>query len=148
MLIEPQRIDARPPVNMIGRLVMVRMHAGLVRATPLTFNVSWRIRTSFWPELPRQTPSTSSCMAEGDGYCRHWANNNPRRNQLMRKLIIAAAILSATSLSALAQNNQGGNNNNQGGNVRGAPGPVLGAGLPVLAIGYGVYWLVNRRRRS
>jgi hypothetical protein len=29
MLIEQQRIDARPPVNMIGRLVVVRMHAGL-----------------------------------------------------------------------------------------------------------------------
>ena len=30
----------------------------------------------------------------------------------------------------------------------GAPGPILGAGLPLLGaggIGYGVYWLVNRR---
>jgi len=33
-----------------------------------------------------------------------------------------------------------------GGSVRGAPGPVAGAGLPVLAVGYGVYWLVRRRR--
>jgi hypothetical protein len=34
--------------------------------------------------------------------------------------------------------------------VRGAPGPIIGAGLPILAaggIGYGVYWLVKRRRR-
>ena len=31
--------------------------------------------------------------------------------------------------------------------VHGAPGPIAGAGLPVLAIGYGVYWLVKRRRK-
>ena len=32
--------------------------------------------------------------------------------------------------------------------VRGAPGPIAGAGLPVLAVGYGVYWLIRRRRKS
>jgi hypothetical protein len=26
-------------------------------------------------------------------------------------------------------------------------GPIVGAGLPFLAIGYGVYWLVKRRRK-
>jgi len=31
---------------------------------------------------------------------------------------------------------------------RPAPGPIVGAGLPVLAVGYGVYWLVTRRRRK
>jgi hypothetical protein len=31
--------------------------------------------------------------------------------------------------------------------ARGVPGPIAGAGLPVLAVGYGVYWLVRRRRR-
>jgi hypothetical protein len=35
-----------------------------------------------------------------------------------------------------------------GGAVHGAPGPIAGAGLPVLALGYGVYWLVRRRRKS
>jgi hypothetical protein len=30
----------------------------------------------------------------------------------------------------------------------GAPGPVAGASLPVLAVGFGVYWLVRRRRKS
>ena len=28
------------------------------------------------------------------------------------------------------------------------PGPILGAGLPFFAAGYGVYWLVRRRRQS
>ncbi len=32
--------------------------------------------------------------------------------------------------------------------ARGAPGPIVGAGLPVLAIGFGVYWLVKRRRKA
>ena len=41
---------------------------------------------------------------------------------------------------------QGHGNWNIGG-YHGAPGPVLGAGLPVLAVGYGVYWLVRRRRK-
>lgn len=37
-----------------------------------------------------------------------------------------------------------------GGGYSGAPGPIVGAGLPLLAIGgvgYGVYWLVKRRRK-
>ena len=29
----------------------------------------------------------------------------------------------------------------------GAPGPIAGAGLPILAVGYGVYWLIRRRRK-
>jgi hypothetical protein len=32
--------------------------------------------------------------------------------------------------------------------ARGAPGPIVGAGLPVLAVGFGVYWLIKRRRRK
>jgi hypothetical protein len=70
----------------------------------------------------------------------------------MKQFIIAAAILSATSMSAWAQNNQGQNNNyHGGGNYHGAPGPLMGAGLPGLVVGgvgFGVYWLVRRRRRK
>jgi hypothetical protein len=32
--------------------------------------------------------------------------------------------------------------------TRGAPGPIAGAGLPILGIGYGVYWLIKRRRKA
>jgi len=35
-----------------------------------------------------------------------------------------------------------------GGHISGVPGPIVGAGLPIFAAGYGVYWLVRRRRRS
>ncbi len=76
----------------------------------------------------------------------------------MRQFITAAAMLAAAMLStslALADpgNGNGGVGNGRGnGNEKheyhGAPGPVIGAGLPVLAIGYGVYWLVKRRRRA
>ena len=51
---------------------------------------------------------------------------------------------------ALACNGNGNCENAPGHNkynVSGAPGPVAGAGLPMLAIGYGVYWLVKRRRK-
>ena len=33
------------------------------------------------------------------------------------------------------------------GTYSGAPGPIAGAGLPFAAIGYGVFWLVKRRRK-
>ena len=53
---------------------------------------------------------------------------------------------------ALSPNNwiyQGGSPGNwKDGGYHGAPGPIVGAGLPVLAIGYGVYWLVRRRKRG
>jgi hypothetical protein len=64
--------------------------------------------------------------------------------------VAGAAVFGIPNL-AKAGNNQGGNNqdgNSQGGYIRGAPGPVAGAGLPVLAVGYGVYWLIKRRRKA
>jgi hypothetical protein len=69
---------------------------------------------------------------------------------------IASGVVAAAALivfsgtpgpSALACNGNG-NCANAPGHVRGAPGPIAGASLPVAAIGYGVYWLVKRRRRK
>ena len=34
------------------------------------------------------------------------------------------------------------------GGAHAAPGPIAGAGLPFIAVGYGVYWLIKRKRRS
>ena len=34
------------------------------------------------------------------------------------------------------------------GTYSGAPGPIAGVGLPFLAAGYGVYWLIKRRRKA
>jgi hypothetical protein len=72
------------------------------------------------------------------------------------KLALCAALmivaLPALSIGALAKDNdhdRGDRDHDRGdrGNVHGAPGPIAGAGLPILAVGYGVYWLVRRRRK-
>ena len=68
---------------------------------------------------------------------------------------IASGILSAAALAlALTVSpptaqacNGGGSCENAPGHTKGAPGPIAGSGLPILAIGYGVYWLVKRRRK-
>jgi hypothetical protein len=65
---------------------------------------------------------------------------------------LGGAVVFSTPNLANAGNGQDGNSQGQNGgnnnNVRGAPGPIAGAGLPVLAVGYGVYWLIKRRRRK
>jgi len=72
---------------------------------------------------------------------------------------IASGALAATTLavammmsasSAMACNGRGNCSDAPGQtkHVRGAPGPIAGAGLPVLAVGYGIYWLVRRRRNA
>jgi len=63
---------------------------------------------------------------------------------------VFALTLAMTSPPASACNGNGNCENapghNKPGHVSGAPGPIAGAGLPILAIGYGVYWLVRRRK--
>jgi hypothetical protein len=58
-----------------------------------------------------------------------------------------AFVLMIVTPPALACNGNG-NCENAPGQLRGSPGPIAGAGLPILAIGYGVYWLVKRRRKA
>lgn len=69
----------------------------------------------------------------------------------MKKLLLSSVLLAALCSPALCQDNQGPNGNyqgwNGGGGHHGVPGPILGAGLPVIAVGYGVYWLICRRRK-
>jgi len=66
--------------------------------------------------------------------------------------MIATAILSAASMSAFAQTATIDTSIvSAARRVHHAPAPVLGAGLPALAaggIGYGIFWLVRRRRRA
>jgi hypothetical protein len=62
----------------------------------------------------------------------------------MRLPVIVIATCLGLSQPALAQNGQG--QNGQG--YREASTSSMGAGLPVLAVGYGVYWLIKRRRKS
>jgi hypothetical protein len=57
--------------------------------------------------------------------------------------LVGAVVFGIPNL-AKAQNGQGGN----GQGVRGAPAPIVGAGLPMLVVGYGVYWLIKRRRKT
>jgi hypothetical protein len=82
------------------------------------------------------------------------------------KLVLFAAVallaLPALSMSVIAKDHdhdRGDRDNDRGrysrdddrgerGHVSGAPGPIAGAGLPILAVGYGVYWLLRRRRQS
>jgi len=67
------------------------------------------------------------------------------------KNVLTAIIASTILISPAFAQNQGGNNqggnNNQGGGYHGAPCLIVGASLPVLAVGFGVYWLVRRRRK-
>jgi opacity protein-like surface antigen len=72
----------------------------------------------------------------------------------MKGILTAVVLVVGLSSPAFAQNQNGQGGNGQGGNdqggngTRGAPAPLIGVGLPGLAvgIGYGVYWLVRRRR--
>jgi hypothetical protein len=80
---------------------------------------------------------------------KNWSN----QMKTALKALSAAAFAVLIASPALACNG-GGNCENAPGQlkkngVHGAPGPIVGAaGLPVLAVGYGVYWLVRRRRKS
>jgi len=68
------------------------------------------------------------------------------------KVTLSAALLTTVALSplgivALANDQDHYWDHDYGRrDIRGAPGPIAGAGLPILAVGYGVYWLIRRRK--
>jgi hypothetical protein len=74
----------------------------------------------------------------------------------MKKLLLSSALVAALCVPALAQNGNGppgqnGNSPGQNNNVQGTPGPIAGAGLTSIAVvlgGFGIYWLVSRRRHQ
>jgi hypothetical protein len=67
----------------------------------------------------------------------------------MIKFVLAFALIASPALAKEHENPGNGNGNGGGRGVHGAPAPIIGgaASLPVLAVGYGVYWLVKRRRK-
>ena len=69
--------------------------------------------------------------------------------QTAARFALMGAVVFGIPNLAKAQNGQGGNG--QGGNgqgFHGAPAPIAGAGLPILVVGYSVYWLIKRRRKT
>jgi hypothetical protein len=76
------------------------------------------------------------------------ASSNIHGELPMRK--IHTAIVASTILisPAFAHDHERWHDNDQGHHFHGAPGPIAGASLPVLVVGYGVYWLVRRRRKA
>ena len=63
---------------------------------------------------------------------------------------IRTAIMASTIpiWPAFAHDNHRGYDNDHGRHFHNAPGPIAGASLPVLAVGFGIYWLVRRRRKA
>jgi hypothetical protein len=63
----------------------------------------------------------------------------------IRTVIVASTILISP---AFAHDNERWSDHGGGHHFHGAPAPIAGAGLPFLAVGYGVFWLIRRRRKA
>jgi hypothetical protein len=62
--------------------------------------------------------------------------------------LAGAMVLSSPNLANAQQGSPILSSSTSTAKPKGAPGPIAGAGLPVLAVGFGVYWLIKRRRRK
>ncbi len=65
----------------------------------------------------------------------------------MRKTCTAIVASTISISPAFAHDHERWHDDGHGHHFHAAPGPVVGASLPVLAVGFGVYWLVRRRRK-
>jgi len=61
---------------------------------------------------------------------------------------VLAGVLALTPAPASACNGNCDDAPGHNKDVHFAPGPIAGAGVPFLAVGYGVYWLIRRRRKA
>jgi hypothetical protein len=61
---------------------------------------------------------------------------------------VVVTLLNVAAFPALSQTATTNLSTAAANKYHGAPGPIAGAGLPVVAVGFGVYWLVKRRRRK
>jgi MYXO-CTERM domain-containing protein len=70
----------------------------------------------------------------------------------MKKVLLSSALLAALCLPALADRDGDKDGwrdrRDHDSHSHAVPGPLAGAGLPFLAAGFGVYWLVRRRRKA
>ena len=66
----------------------------------------------------------------------------------MKTILTLVVLTLGLSSPAFAQNGNGQNGQDRDHDPRGAPAPLIGAGISGFAVGmgYGVYWLVRRRR--
>jgi hypothetical protein len=77
------------------------------------------------------------------------ASRDEEENFILKAVLAAIAISTVLMSPVFADNGKGNNGNGNGnGGPRAAPGPVLGAGLPILAVGYGIFWVVRRRKKA
>jgi hypothetical protein len=68
--------------------------------------------------------------------------------KLLLALLLTFAIGAPVGYFVYQAHQSGTPSNGNGGGVHAVPGPLAGAGLPFIAVGYGVYWLVRRRRKA
>jgi hypothetical protein len=64
----------------------------------------------------------------------------------MHKTCIAIVASTILISPVFAEDHERQRGDDHGHHFHAAPGPIAGASLPVLAAGYGVYWLLRRRR--
>jgi hypothetical protein len=97
-------------------------------------------------------------------YFKYYLISNPHLGELKMLSVALKAVLFVLAVSGVATTGyvyyngglspdnwifQGGSAGNWAdGGIHGAPGPLAGAGLPIAVIAYGVYRLVNRRRKA